>query len=169
MTGMVYLIGMRGSGKTTVGRLLARRLATPFFDADEVLEAQAGMSIRAMIAERGEPVFRDFEERILKELASRGPAVVATGGGVILRDSNRQLMKETGRVVWLNADIDTLWQRQQADDLTTTRRPDLAMGGRAEVEHLLRTRIDLYRQTASVEVNSAGRSPEQIVEDILDA
>src|SRR5713101_3976970 len=78
----LFLIGLRGSGKTTVGRLLASRLGLPFHDADDVLETKSGRSIRDLVQTDGEPAFRDLEERVLAELVARGPAVIATGGGV---------------------------------------------------------------------------------------
>jgi shikimate kinase len=83
---MLFLVGLRGSGKTTVGRLLAQALALPFYDADVELEAKAGRSIREIFAKDGETVFRNLEALILHELIGRGPAVIATGGGVVLRE-----------------------------------------------------------------------------------
>ena len=102
--GMLFLIGLRGSGKTTVGRILAERLALPFRDADVELESHAGRSIRDIFAVDGETAFRDLEERNLIELIDLGPAVIATGGGVVLREANRVRMKNAGKVVWLTAD-----------------------------------------------------------------
>ena len=87
------LVGLRGTGKSTVGRILAQRLDRPFFDADVELEQVAGRSIRAIFAEEGEPVFRDLESRVLAALAARRGAVLATGGGVVLREPNRRLVE----------------------------------------------------------------------------
>jgi shikimate kinase len=167
MSGSLFLIGPRGSGKTTVGRLVAQHLGIPFYDADEALEADAGRSIRAIIVEEGEPAFRDREEQILGKLIERGPAVIATGGGVVGRDSNRRKIKMTGKAVWLTADADTLLQRLTADSATADRRPNLSVGGRAEIEELLRLREPLYRECANLIVETAGRSPDQIAADIL--
>ena len=164
---MLFLIGLRGSGKTTIGRVLAGRLALPFRDADVELEARAGRSIRDIFAADGEAAFRDFEEQTLVELIGRGPAVVATGGGVVLREINRARMKAAGKVVWLTADADALWARTQADPTTAGQRPDLASGGLAEVQELMRLREPHYRSVADLTIETAGRSPEQIAADIL--
>src|ERR1051326_5701426 len=120
---IIYLIGLRGTGKTTVGRLLAKLLNRPFHDADELLEQRAGRLIRDIFAAEGEAGFRDREEAILTELSAAGSSVIATGGGVVLRESNRETMRRTGVAVWLTADVDTLVQRLQSDPATMQRRP----------------------------------------------
>src|SRR5262245_9247282 len=107
----IFLTGLRGSGKTTVGRALAERTGVAFRDADAELEARSGRSIREVITTDGETAFRDLEERTLIELIALGSAVIATGGGVVLRETNRARMKATGKVIWLTADADILWQR----------------------------------------------------------
>lgn len=164
---IMYLIGMRGSGKTTIGQLLAARLGLPFVDADAELEAKHGHSIRDIFARDGEAVFRDWEGRLLAELSARPPAVIATGGGIVLREANRATMKSTGKVVWLIADVDALLRRIAADPTTAARRPDLGGGGRAELEQLLGVREPLYRACADLIVATQDRSPEEIVADIL--
>ncbi len=99
------LIGYRGTGKSTVGRILADRLNRKFLDADLEIEARAGRSIRSIFTEWGEAVFRDWEEQTLAELTSAFPdAIVATGGGVVLREINRHRIRGLGFVVWLRAD-----------------------------------------------------------------
>src|SRR5262245_5811404 len=126
---LVFLIGYRGSGKTTVARLLAQRLSWQWLDADAVLEARHERSIRQIFAEEGEAGFRDKEVAWLEEFCRYSKHVVATGGGVILRERNRQLLREAGYVVWLTADSATLWQRIGADTSTQDRRPNLTVGG----------------------------------------
>ena len=167
MNEILFLIGLRGSGKSTVGRLLADRLGVPFHDADAMLEAAAKKSIREMIASEGEPAFRDLEEQILAKLIAKGPAVIATGGGVILREANRRRIRESGKAIWLTADVATLSARLAADPGTADRRPNLTVGGRAEIEELLKAREPIYRACANCIVDTAGRSPEQIAGDIL--
>jgi shikimate kinase len=164
---IVYLIGLRATGKSTVGPMLAKRLGVPFHDADLVLETRAGRSIRDIFAADGETKFRDLEQEVLSELSRSGPAVVATGGGVILREANRERMRANGQVVWLTTDVDTMCARLQTDAMTVERRPHLAAGGRAEVEELLRTRESLYRQCADVTIDTTARSPEAVVDAIL--
>jgi shikimate kinase len=164
---LLFLIGPRGSGKSTVARLLAEQLAWAWLDADDELEKRYGQSIRAIFAAEGEAGFRDKESAVLLDLCQRQRHVIATGGGVVLRESNRVLLRQTGRVVWLTADVETLWRRVQGDDATVERRPALTVGGREEMADILRIREPLYRNCADVIVDTEGRSPEEIAAEIL--
>jgi shikimate kinase len=165
----LFLVGYRGSGKSTVARLLAGRLGWAWVDADDVLEERAGRPIRAVFADEGEAGFRDREAAVLADLCRLRRHVVATGGGVVLRAGNRDLMRWSGLVVWLAADPETLWQRVQGDDSTAERRPALTVGGRGEVEQVLRAREPLYRACADLTVQTAGRVPEEVADEILTA
>src|SRR5262245_20417230 len=135
--GNIILIGYRGTGKTTVAQLLAGRLGWEAIDADRVLEARYGRSIREIFAEEGEAGFRDKEAAVLEESCRGQRAVLASGGGVVLRPENRQRVTAAGFVVWLTADPETIWQRLQGDQSTADRRPALSVGGLAEIEQLL--------------------------------
>lgn len=168
MQARIYLIGYRGTGKTTVARLLAEQLGWQWIDADQVLEARHGRSIRDIFAQEGEADFRDKESAILHELSRLDRHVIASGGGVILRPENRQVLQDTGWIVWLTGDARTLWQRLQGDASTAERRPDLARGGLAEIEELLEVREPLYRSCAHFDVSTEGKSPEQVAADVLD-
>ena len=163
---MIFLVGYRGTGKTTVARLLAERIGWSWLDADAALEAKSGRPIADIFARDGEKVFRDLEADVLAETCKLSRQVVASGGGVVLRTENRQLMRRTGRVVWLTADHDTIWSRLQADEASGRPRPALTVGGRAEIEELLRIREPLYRACADVVVETGGRTPEEIAEEI---
>ena len=163
---LLILIGYRGSGKSTIGPLLADQLDWSFIDADALLEERAGTTIRTIFATEGELAFRDRESAILAELVQRPQTVLATGGGVILREENRRLLRQ-GFVVWLKADATTLWDRMQHDPTTHARRPNLVAGGFAEVEQLLAQREPLYRQCANLEIPVASLSPEQAATAIL--
>lgn len=169
MSPLLFLIGYRGSGKTTVGRILANRLRWAFVDADGVLEERHRRAIREIFATEGEAGFREMESAILAELCTRTNAVIATGGGVVLREANRQFLKLHGIVAWLTADPATLLARIKADPATAERRPPLAGGGLAEIEHLLAVREPLYQVCADVVVPVGALSPEQAADAILAA
>jgi shikimate kinase len=163
---LIFLIGYRCTGKTTVAQLLAQKLSSDWIDADSHLEARYGKSIRQIFAEEGEAGFRDKEDQIFAELCQLQRCVVATGGGVILRDINRQRMRPAGKVVWLTADAQTIWERFQADPATAQRRPPLTVGGLAEVEETLKIREPLYRACADLIVSTVERSTEEIAQQI---
>jgi shikimate kinase len=139
------LIGLPGSGKTTVGRQLARRLQLPFFDSDHEIEKRVGCSIREFFARAGELHFRDLEQQVLDEL-SQGPAMVlSTGGGAVLRQANRQHLHERGRVVYLKSTPEELFRRLRHD----TNRPLLqVVDPLAKLRSLFEERDPLYKETA---------------------
>jgi shikimate kinase len=165
---LLFLIGYRGSGKTTVARLVAEGLGWPWLDADAVLEERHGQTIRQIFAVEGEAGFRDKEAAVLADLCRLERHVIATGGGVVLRPANRELLKQAGRIVWLTADAATLHVRMHGDATTHERRPALSVGGLAEVEELLRQREPFYRECAHKMEDTVGRSPEQVAASILD-
>lgn len=159
------LVGYRGTGKTTVGRLLAGRLGWPFLDADAELEPRLGAPIARVFAERGEPAFRDAEQRLLEELAGRPAIVLATGGGCVLREANRRALRRLGFVAWLTADPSTLAERLRRDP---GGRPALTERGlTGEVVEVLAARTPLYREVAHEAVATAGRPPEAVAEEVL--
>ncbi len=166
----IILIGYRGSGKTTVGRLLAERLSWEFADADDLIESHAGCSIAAIFKAEGEPGFRDREAAALRELCARDRLVLATGGGAVLRPTNRELLRVAGFVAWLITSPEVAWQRLQIDPATAERRPNLtAIGGIDEVRTLIAAREPLYRELAHFAVNTDTPSPEAVAADILTA
>ncbi len=166
---VLFLVGYRCTGKTTVARLVAERIGWPWVDADALLEERAGKTIREIFAEEGEGGFRQRESAVLEGLCAAGSRVVATGGGVVLSPANRARLRASGTVVWLRADAETIWRRLQGDATTAERRPVLTVGGRAEVEELLRLREPLYRECADWSVDTAGRSPEEVAELVVAA
>jgi shikimate kinase len=164
----IYLIGYRGSGKSTVARELASRLGYNFVDADEEIERRAGKSIARMFAEDGEPAFRRLEEDVIAELCRLRRTVVGLGGGAVLSEVNRTEIRLAGTVIWLRADVETIAQRLAADESTVSRRPNLtAAGGLSEIETLLATREPIYRACATLEVDTEGKTPEAVVNEIL--
>ena len=112
---MISLIGLPGSGKSTVGRQLARRLRIPFFDSDQVIERQLGCSIREYFEREGEARFRDVEESVLDELTQNHEGVLSTGGGAVLRPANRERLRTRSQVVYLNSSPDELFRRLRHD------------------------------------------------------
>ncbi len=164
---VIFLIGYRGTGKSTVARILAEKLGWDWADSDNLVESRAGMNICQIFDREGEAGFRDREAAVLDELCRRQKHVIATGGGIILREDNRPKLRSAGRVVWLTADAGTIWRRMQEDPTTANRRPTLTVGGLAEVEEVLKAREPLYRGCADLTVSTMGRSSEEIVQDIL--
>jgi shikimate kinase len=164
---LIFLIGPRGSGKTTVAALLAEALGWTWVDADGVLEQRAGRSIRDIFAAEGEAGFRLRERAVLVELCGRERTVIATGGGAVLHPENRARLRAAGLVVWLTADADTLHQRTSADASSSQRRPALGQGGIEEVIAILAAREPLYRECAHFIVDTAGHGPAEVAAEVL--
>jgi len=163
----VVLVGSRGTGKSTVGQLLGKRLGLPFVDADPALEARFGCPIRTIFAEHGEPVFRDREQQVLAELTAGPPAVLATGGGVVLRPENRVMLRRFGFVVWLSADPSVLAARLAASPQGLADRPSLTSAGTlAEIAEVLAARASLYREVADAVVATDTRTVDEVVEAV---
>jgi shikimate kinase len=169
----LYLIGYRGSGKSTVAPLVAKSIqsnATRWesVDADDLVEAAAGMSIAGIFAEHGEADFRRRETEIISQLAEQSNLVVSLGGGAPMFEVNRELMSGSGKTVWLFAESDLLWQRISSDDATVQQRPDLTThGGREEVVQLLGQRNPVYEGCADYTIDVGNRSPQEITDRIV--
>ncbi len=165
---ILTLIGYRAVGKTTLARLLAERLDWDWIDADVEIERRAGKSIARILAEEGEPAFRDLEAEVIAELCRRDRLVLAAGGGAPLRPESRRAMRAAGKVVWLTARPETILARMAADATTNVRRPNLtAAPPLEEIVTLLKQREPVYRQSADWTVDTEGRTPESLVEEIL--
>ena len=166
----VILIGYRGTGKTTVGRLLAKRLNWAFVDADDEVECAAGKSIAEIFAEDGEVAFRDLEQQTVADLTQRPNTVVSLGGGAVLRSENRAAIRAGGSVIWLTASPTTIHARMNADATTGARRPNLtSQGGLAEIEELLQQREAFYRECADLEIDTDDVAIDDLAVKILDA
>ena len=166
---IITLIGYRGSGKSTVAAPLAERLGWSVVDTDAEIEGRAGRTIREIFADGGEPRFRELERNVIAEMLRGEQIVLSAGGGAVLDAETRREMRAAGPVVWLRASVETLQQRISGDATTAARRPDLtADGGRVEIESLLARREPLYRETATVVIDTDDLDAGQIVARILE-
>jgi shikimate kinase len=158
------LVGLPGSGKTTVGRQLARRLGLRFDDSDHVIEQRVGCSIRDFFAREGEDAFRDVEESVILELTQGGPGVLATGGGAVLRPANRQRLRDAGQVVYLRSSPEELIKRLRHD----RNRPLLQVADpMAKLRSLYEERDPLYRETAHFVIETGRPSVPTLVNKIM--
>ncbi len=148
--GHVWLIGMMGSGKSTVGRLVADRLGRPFYDTDELVAQGEDSSIPEIFAEEGESGFREREKSIVEEVASRPSGIVATGGGTILDPANVATMQRSGSIVYLAVEVEMLSCRLEASD----DRPLLAADKDERLHTIASERKELYRSSADVIVDA---------------
>jgi shikimate kinase len=166
----ITLIGYRGTGKSTVARLVAERLGWQWVDGDARVEELAGRTIREIFQTEGETGFRDRETAVIRELTARDRLVIAAGGGAILRPENRQAIKSSGMAVWLVASPEMIEPRLAADPNTAARRPALTTaGGAEEIRQLLEQREPLYRLCADLIVETDQCSPEQVADQIVRA
>ncbi len=151
----IFLVGPRGSGKTTVGRLAAQRLSLAFADTDALLAERAGTTIVGFVAAHGWDAFRDLEHEVLADVCGRENQVVATGGGIVLREDNRALLRACGLTVYLMADLPTLLSRLEADP-NAAQRPALTDSPlREEISRVLDEREPLYFSVADAVLQAA--------------
>jgi shikimate kinase len=164
MRNNIVFIGFMGSGKTSVGRLVAQRLGFQFVDTDAVVVERAGMQISEIFARHGEPWFRDHETSALGSLGILNRTVISTGGGVVLRPENRKLLQELGFVVWLTASEDVIFDRVSRNK----KRPLLqTTDPRRTVHELLEERHDLYHSAAQFTVDSTHLGHEAAADAVI--
>ena len=171
ISGNIYLIGYRGTGKSTVAPLVAKRLGAPWsaLDLDIELEARAGRSITRVFEEEGEAGFRERERLLLEEVAAFERRVVATGGGIIGMRENRDRLR-CGFVVWLTAVPESISRRLDLDHATIRSRPNLtARGGLEEIRELLAAREPYYRELARLKLATDTASPAELAKAVADA
>ncbi len=164
----VALIGLRGSGKTTVGRELAALLGGALVDTDELIAERAGRSIAETFQTEGEAGFRKREAAAISEVVQSSPSVISVGGGAVLDQQNVDALRTVASLIWLTAPPEVLYQRISSDRATPTSRPALTdKSGIEEVRRLLAERTPFYSRAADFQVDTAGREPKEIAEEIV--
>jgi shikimate kinase len=161
----VVLIGYRGTGKSTVGKLVAARLGRPIVSTDQEIVRRAGSAIPDIVAAHGWDYFRDLESQVCQELAGRDNLVIDTGGGAILRQKNVDVLRSNGRLIWLTASVETIAARIGRD----TQRPSLT-GTKTHVEEILEVlseRVPKYQAAADFSIATDDRSIDELATTIL--
>jgi shikimate kinase len=161
----IILIGFMGSGKSSVGEVLAQQLGWPRFDTDEIVARDLGLTIPEIFARHGEEFFRDAEAEVVRQLDGNLSAVIVTGGGTVLRTENVVRLRELGTIVWLRADLATLQQRlvgRNDRPLLQTENPA------ATIAELLARREKFYEAAADFAVDTSARSPRESARAVLD-
>lgn len=159
----LFLVGLMGAGKTTVGKLLAKHLNKQFIDSDHEIEKKTGVKINVIFELEGEDGFRAREEAVVDDLTRQQGIVLATGGGVILRESNRLALRSRGTVIYLRANAEDLWRRTRHDrnrPLLHTENP------RARLQELLVQRDLLYRETAHLIMDTGEQNVQKMVRQL---
>ena len=160
----VFLIGLMGSGKTTIGQLLAKRLNRPFFDSDHEMEARTGVSVATIFEIEGEPAFRAREAQIIDELTQNEPVILGTGGGAILTAGTRDILRARGTVIYLHSTPETSYERVRRN----RDRPLLMVGDPlARLRQLYEVRHPLYLGTTHFIVESYRDRPSAVVAEIV--
>ena len=161
----IVLIGYRGTGKSVVGKLIAKRLQMKYISMDAKIVENAGMSIPEIVEKYGWTKFRDMESEVARELAKLDGVIIDTGGGVIERPENIEALRANTRIIWLKASVETIVSRIQGD----TGRPSLT-GGKTfteEVAEVLERRIPKYRSAAQYELDTDRLTPEQVADIVI--
>ncbi len=160
----VVLVGMMGSGKTAIGRALAHHLGVPFVDSDAEIEAAANATIPEIFARSGEPFFRDREAEVIARLLQSDPCVLSTGGGAYLAERNRTAISAQGVAVWLDADLDLLWERvRHKDTRPLLRTPD----PRKTLGEIFEARAEVYAMADLRAVANPAFSIDEMTDEVL--
>lgn len=162
----IYLIGYRGTGKTSLGRILSLKLKRRFVDTDDLITEREGMTIPQLFSEKGEEFFRQAEHEIIEELSERKDLIVATGGGIVIRDDNREILKSTGYCILLTAEPEIILTRIGGDK----NRPALTdhQSELDEITAMLNKRKDWYHDVANTVVNTGDNGIKSCVNNILE-
>ena len=159
----IVLVGVPGAGKTTVGKLLARAMNVEFFDSDQVIESRAGKSVSDIFTQDGEPAFRKIEHDVVCELLQNDAAILALGGGSLGNDDTRTQVSKA-KVVWLIAGL-----AQAVDRVGMNRNRPLLLGNvRGQLADLMTAREPLYKEVATIAVDTSKLIPSEVVQAITD-
>lgn len=161
----IFLIGFMGAGKSTIARTLRKKLGLPLVEMDERIAEEQGMTINEIFERFGEAYFRDIESRLILDLGKGEPSIISCGGGVVVRSENTEYMKKSGRIVFLSATPETVYERVK----NSSDRPIL--NGHMNVGYiaqLMEKRRALYEAAADATVATDGKNQEEICEEIID-
>ena len=161
----VVLVGMMGSGKTAIGRNMAERLNVPYVDSDAEIETAANATISEIFERSGEPFFRDRETEVISRLLQSEPCVLSTGGGAFLAERNRTAISEHGVAVWLDADLDLLWERVRHKDTRPLLR---TMNPRATLAAIFKERGPIYAKAELCALADPAFSIDEMTDHVLD-
>ena len=163
ITRNIYLVGMMGAGKTSIGRLVSKRSRRRFYDSDHVIEERTGVTIPTIFDLEGEQSFRDREEAVIAELARLSNIVLATGGGAILRENNRQVLCSSGIIVYLRGSVEDLWRRTRKDK----NRPLLLTDNpRQKLAEIYSVRDPIYSSVADIIIETGNPSIQSLEQDV---
>src|SRR3989344_8350096 len=161
----IALIGFRGTGKSTIGKKLAKRLSMEFVDLDKQISKRASMSVSEIFAKKGEAKFRELESKIVEEFCAKDNFCIACGGGVILDTQNVENLKGSAKIVLLQSDAKTIYKRIKNDQ----NRPALTQKGKfEEIVELLEKRKSLYENAADIKLDTSTDTAEETVQKIID-
>ena len=166
----IFLIGFRGSGKSTIGSLLANRLGGHWLDADNLIESATGHTISQLFERMGEEGFRQIEAQSIRDAilhpATETPIVLSTGGGAVMNEATRRLLKQHGRCVWLHAPAEILVQRIESDSKTVPRPALTDLDPLDEIRSLLEQREPVYAGCADYDIDTSQFTATQVVDEI---
>lgn len=165
----IVLIGYRGTGKSTVGALLAEAVGRDFVDTDALIEQQQGRTIGEIFEQLGQDAFRDAEAQVVAQLTDVAPSVISIGAGAVERASNREIVRTLGTVICLTAAEDVLYRRLQADTRSASLRPALTPHDpRLELRAKLEERSSLYAELAAHTIDTTNHTPQQVLDAICE-
>jgi shikimate kinase len=164
----IFLIGYRCTGKTSVGRDVAKKIGWRFVDADDLLMENSGETVTEIVSRGGWELFRKLEKETMKTICQKGGQVVATGGGVVTDGENIEEMKRSGAIVWLRANPETIMERMVRDARTGDLRPSLTNQDlTAEIAETLRERLPLYSAATTLNIDTEGKTLSEVSDEVV--